>query len=333
MNRILLFHSTCCYFEDTVNPLALLDESGECNDMQFLHLCVGSGMCTYYAHIPDNPAQVCMIRQARLREALSVRGASIHNLDDYLPTHAPSVMQRVNASCIVDGINLTNVCRPSLAAYLQWEDFDVRSEFASQYELNVVDSFINDAARYLIAIRNAINELHPTHCFLFNGNYYIERLMLEQCRILGVLVFGVESSTFRDLKVISQTGATGNRSDWRALGFDAASCRILTSDQKLRLSTFMTSKFDGFGHFIEQPQRAADARKRLNLDCNKPTFLFLGQVPHDSTMTTDLPLFNSLPSAVAHLLQIFSDELRDCNLIVRTHPGGIRDKLVIGSFC
>lgn len=328
MQHVIILHSTCCYYHDTVRLSAALEPHPLFAETTFSHVMTGSGICTYYSHLPRPRDYLC---ESIRRDVAGVIGCTVRSmlmLEEFCPNipvgAAPfSVKDPLELSLVTyKGLNLWRLVRASVASYLQWECLDRRLRSVTPREMALIQRFLADAARYVDAAEAILERVRPTHCIVFNGSYYLERVFVETCRRSGVATIAIESSTFRNLKYLSQTGAAGNRIDWAVLGYDYVTCRVLEREEQTALRTFIKNRFEGEGHFIAQPKRLGNIRERLSINSSTKVVLFLGQVPHDSVMTLDSTEQYDLPGAVHELIGLFAREFRDHVLIMRLHPGG-----------
>ena len=323
--RLLMLHSTCCYFHDTLHAVCELESHPLFSGFEFHHVLVAPGTCTYEYQLPSPNDVHCRKINGKALDYLRKFRGVVHLLENILqkpPFDSASLTIESLDTLIYKDIGLWAAVKPSVAAYLQWENTAVRLGTVSGSEWNCIKEFLCAAAKYIDAYETLLKQIKPTHCILFNGYFYRERVMVEVCRRHGVNVLAVERSTFADLKHVSQTGVVGNRNDWALLGADWGQTRRLNSLPKKQLDSFMRCKFSGVNNFIPQPIRTKGLRERLRIGKSKKVVVFFGQVPHDSVLAiNDSELWN-MPRAVSHLLELFALKLPEVILVIRLHPGG-----------
>jgi hypothetical protein len=323
-----MLHSTCCYFQDTLHAICELQKHELFSTTEIHHVLVAPGTCTYEYQLAAPTDVNCREINDKASVYLNQSGRSVHLLKNLLrdDLKAPLEVAGITVDSLEDliyrDIALWAAVKPSVAAYLQWESVSARLRSISTKEWDCIQRFLKTAARYIDASDTLLEQVKPTHCLIFNGHFYRERVMLEICRRRGVSVLAIESCTFGDLKHVSQTGVTGNHNDWALLGDDWDRARRLNSSQNAQLDAFMRDKFAGVDNFVPQPVRRNGVRERLRIGEAEKVVVFFGQVPHDSVIVNDDRGFCDLPRAVTILLEIFSLVYPDVTLILRLHPGG-----------
>lgn len=327
--RMLLLHTTCCYLDDIVRTLCGLERHRLFAEIEFHHGLVDGSVCPYAAQLPAPIAGNCVRINQNALVYLQDGDRSVHWMRSHLSDHPDSpfdldTIQQVSVfTTTYKDLNLWEIVKCSVAAYLEWESLrNCVSGGMSDRDFSQVKAFFWDAVKYIDATERLLAHVEPTHCIVFNGHFHRERIAVELCRRRSIAVLAIESSTFRDLKHLSQTGVAGNRNDWALLGNDYIVARRLSAWEKTRLDSFMNRKLAGDGNFIALPPRRSGVRERLRIRADVKVVLFLGQVPHDSAVTSDDLAFCDVPSAIELLLAQFATKFIDAVLVVRLHPGG-----------
>jgi hypothetical protein len=328
LNRptVLLFHTTCCYFHDTLRLNARLEAQLPDQSISFLHLLTSGDSCTYFYQLrPQTKAQCSSVR-SRALEWLLGKSASVHCLEEFYSIDEDPITAPLDIQALVStefrGLNMWAVIKASLAALHQWHDVDGCLRSASASEWSATLELLRAACKALLAIDEFLARYAPTHCLLFNGLFFLERIMLERCRKRGIQVIATESSTFADRKHFSLSGAVGNRNDLRGIGTDVSYARRLLPIEKRHLDSFFSAKLSGQNSVIAQGHSHISSKGDLGIPRDMPVVLFLGQVPHDSVMVSDANAFPQQAVVIETLIELFSNSLAFSHLIVRLHPGG-----------
>lgn len=327
--RMLLLHTTCCYLDDIVRTLCGLESHRLFSEVEFHHSLVDGSVCPYAAQLQAPIAGNCHRINREALHYLEDGDRRVHWMRSYLSDRPDSpfdldTIQKVSVfTTTYKDLNLWEIVKCSVAAYLEWESLrESVSGGMSDRDFIQVKAFFWDAVKYIDATERLLVDVEPTHCIVFNGHFHRERVAVELCRRRSIAVLAIESSTFRDLLHLSQTGVAGNRNDWALLGSDCVVARRLSVWEKTRLDAFMSRKFAGNGNFIALPPRVGGVRERLRIRADAKVVLFLGQVPHDSAITSDDLAFCDVPCAIQLLLAQFATRFTDAVLVVRLHPGG-----------
>ena len=296
--------------------------------VSFLHLLTSGASCTYFHQLQPPTIAECARVRGCAADWLQQNTSLFYRLEDYYsapgdsPPFTPASPNEL-LSAEFNGLNMWAVIRPSLGALFQWDDVETGVQHATPTEWSSIVELFKAACASLIALEKFLAEQRPTHCILFNGFFYLERLMVESCRKATVQVIGTESSTFADRKHYSTTGVAGNRNELRGLGAELAYARALLYHEQTRLEQFFAEKLQGGNGTIPQPPSSIRFKADLGIDASTRLALFLGQVPHDSVMLSDAMAFRTQTEAISALFDLFSKPpLSSMHLAVRLHPGG-----------
>lgn len=323
---ILLFHSTCCYFDDTVKLNARLEDQLRDLDARFIHLMTIRRCCSYYLQLDPPRSAICAATYRKVRDWLAKKVEGLFLLEDYLPSDCEPIPLPCDWDSLANaefrGMHMWGVIEASLAARLQWDGSRPCRGQTGDEAWEAALQLLAAACDSTVAVDRFLDIMRPTHCILFNGHFFLERVMLERCRLHGVQTIAVENSTFANRKHYSLTGAAGNQNELRGTGGDLSKVRRLSDAQSSRVREFFERKLFGLNGVIPLPPPSISHKRDVGLADDRPVLLFLAQVPHDSVMVADAACFKGQIDAIDWLLEAFSSELASYNLLIRLHPGG-----------
>lgn len=328
--KLLLLHSTCCYFKDTIHLNAELESVLKEYDIESYHLLTDGNPCTYFAEL-DEPKEIrCRETRSMVLSYLTSTKNHVFQMEDFVSRVDPKKISQWwdnNKHCDLQAIlfnqlNLWEIIKGSLAAFLKWDSVPKITSAISEQDRRIVERFLLSCARYLLALEEVFKSIQPTHILIFNGLLYLERAAYEVARRYHISVLATESSCFADRKYFDSSGVIGNRHSYSRMARHSIEAKRLTQAQKQELNEYLHNVYTGKNNFIQQSEPSkAEVKDKLGIPSSKTIVTFFGQVPHDSVIVYDSEIYPGVYEAIKDTIRIFT-RFKHVHLIIRLHPGG-----------
>jgi len=223
------------------------------------------------------------------------------------------------AAAAFQGLMLWPCARGSVCRQLQRDvgpgEFDrpeVLIELEKFYQAAVVAVLVSEAL---------LRQVQPDSVLIYNGYFVLERILGEMARRRGIRVVAHENSSMVDLKLFCATGLVGNRHEMSSQAVLAViEGKQLNEGEKARLQERIDGIRRGAVNTIRQGESTQeDLRARLGLPAGKPIALLIGQVPFDTVMLYDHPLYADMYEFIQEAIKLFG-QMPEYHLVVRLHP-------------
>lgn len=315
--------------EDHFLPLINLGESlkNEGADVTFLVCahgpCPGSSNVLY-----DVIDYSCIGQRAKIISVLDVRGLTYKSMlngvgDETIAASRSKLVIPAGTDyekATYRGFNLWDIAKGSICRYLLKTNM-------SPDDFPVIKRFFSTAVLYIDTFPVLFSHLQPDILIIFNGMPMLDRVAREVATTFGIQVFAEENCCFADRKFLDSTGVVVNRHLFaRQESWNAIRGGNLDESQSERLTKYLEEVYAGRVNTIKQC--AADSRaelfNRLGFTPDRPLAILLSQVPFDSVIVNDSPVYSDIVEFIRDVMNIFANKL-DWGLIVRLHP--IEEKL------
>lgn len=180
------------------------------------------------------------------------------------------------------------------------------------------------AVRYLRGFERLFQDRRPAAIVVENGYLLAPRAAVAVARRLGVRQLAIENSFLKDRFFLEGlTGAVGNRHSLVQLNWEMVRDRVLTEEQREQLQAYLAARdvSSNFGGYIRHDAalEPAEIRRRLGVPDDRRLALLISQVPFDSVVSMDSPLYDDLLDFITDCIRIFRDH-PEYHLVVRLHP-------------
>lgn len=218
------------------------------------------------------------------------------------------------------GYNLWDIAKGSICRYL------LRTKVTAD-DLPVIRRYFSAAILHLDTFPRIFSLVQPDALIIFNGMPLLDRTAREVAASLGVPVFAEENSCFADRKFLDPGGVILNRHQFaRQETWDAIRHLTLSAGQRERLSQYLAAVFAGKLNTVQQSAalERSELLDRLGFQADRPLAILLAQVPIDSVIVFDSPIYTEMLDFLLDAIDVFAGK-PDWGLIIRLHP--IEEKL------
>jgi hypothetical protein len=319
LNRLLW--SFCNCEPNNVRPMATLAAQLVDQGFEPYALLGWAQACNGRTYPPGDPVEwKCIGCQERMKTILSKIGIPYGELP--YPTRLPQVeldwdppyLPGQGPACSFRDYDLGDIAKASIFRMVQ------RTELVPS-DRDVVVWFY----RHALAAIEESERLLGSGCFgsvvVFQGMPVFDRVLVEVSRHLGVPAFAYENTSFRNRKFFVPGGFVVNRHPLAREEYWKPLCgRALTARQESDLDSILRDTFAGSSQIWQPAVNASGARQMSDLPLDRPFVLVLGQVPCDSVISHDSPIYPTTVDFFLELIDRFRNQLSEYNLVIRFHP-------------
>lgn len=317
----LLFLNTACCWEGHCYPILHLSKILQENGFEILQVFERELECSYK---DKNWENLCQLSKTRILQTALENNIPYCFLSDYLEEESRYDIKKNFLKIdsknwkeqTYDDLDLFTITKGSIFRVLR----KVIQEPLSS-ELDIIERFYNSAAYAIEAFKRLYKETNPDVIIFLNGLWYLERIAFEIAKRFNIRTFAHENSCFNDRKFFDPNGVIANRFSFAFNSLHALEAKIVKQSDKLLLQEYLKDIYKGDKNTISQttPTEAAEIRKKLSIPNQKKIALLLGQVPYDTVMIYDSPVYNHLIDFIEDTINFFRSK-KDYHLIIRLHP-------------
>lgn len=323
-----MLHTTCCFLRDgPIHLNAELEDPLRIEGAEVVHLLTDGVACTYAHLLPEPKAAHCVRRRTgALRYLQETKGrvfeleqfaeiADAQTIDDWKRLCTALPVERHN----FDGLDLWDIVKGSVTKRLESDTIPDLDHLAP-IEAITVKRILANAVRYILTFRRVYESLRPTHVLVFNGMFYLERIAVLVGKRFDVQPIATEGSCFFDRTYFDSSAAIGNSHSFPGRIAAQLEREQLTPGERARLQRFLDTVFTRGNNFVRQPIRRREGTAREVKRSGRTRVLFLAQVPFDSVISYDSPVFPSMGAALRATVDLFRAR-PNCDLTIKLHPG------------
>jgi hypothetical protein len=271
-----------------------------------------------------NWEHLCSMNKEKIEKCAVENGLTYNFLSDYLSVDSKATVNIGLEGLDIhnwkeqnyDDLNLFTVTKGSIFRILRKVIME-----PSPDEFEVIKNYYIAAALSIEAFKDLYRNTKPDVVVYLNGLWYLERLSFEIARRFGIRTFAHENSCFNDRKFFDPNGVIANRHTFAVNSAHCLEARTMKSSESLMLKDYLQYIYKGGRNTIAQasPEDSVKIRKKLSIPNQKKIALLISQVPYDTVMVYDSPIYYHLIDFIEDTIDIFRRS-RDYHLIVRLHP-------------
>jgi len=210
--------------------------------------------------------------------------------------------------CLIkfNDINIWHTIKGTIAKTLKLNNTDEYNDYLIKDLPIIIVKAIESAIYYCLSIPRFLIQKNITKLIIFNGYFYYESLFRTYAELFHISTIAFERSFLRNVYYFSESGIVGNRISTSLIDKENLSLIKLKDDSILEIKDFFTTKQPT----VEQPIR----KQVVDIDY----ILFIAQVPFDTVIVYDNPIFKSSLDAILFICQL--SETLNHKLIIKLHP-------------
>lgn len=318
--KVMILNTACCWKPHSY-PFLHLAKKLQDRGFDTFQVFEKELQCSYK---DKNWEHLCSINKEKIEKCAVENGLTYNFLSDYLSEDSKAKVNKALEGLDInnwkeqnyDDLNLFTITKGSIFRILR----KVIKE-PSLDEFEVIKSYYIAAALSIEAFKDLYRNTKPDVVVFLNGLWYLERLAFEIARRFGIRTFAHENSSFNDRKFFDPNGVVANRHTFAVNSAHYLEARILKDSESLILKDYFQDIYKGVKNTIAQasPEDSAKIRKKLSIPNQRKIALLISQVPYDTVMVYDSPIYDHLIDFIEDTIEIFRQS-RDYHLIVRLHP-------------
>ena len=318
--KIIILNTACCWKPHSY-PFLHLSKILQQKGYEILQVFENKFECSYK---DNNWDKLCQINKIKIENSARENYIPYCFLSDYLEkelrNNVDKMLIKTDSSNwkeqIYDDLNLFSITKGSISRVLR----KVIKEPSSQ-EFEVIQKFYISAICAIEAFKKLYKEVKPDVVIFLNGLWYLERIAYEIGKRFQIRTFAHENSCFNDRKFFDPNGIIANRHSFAFNSLHSLEARVINQSEKLILYEYLQNIYNGNKNTISQtkPGESEIIRKNIRIPNHKKIALLLGQVPYDTVMVYDSPIYDHLIDFIKDTIEFFKIK-RDYHLIIRLHP-------------